>query len=78
MTPVDERSDALRLYLEELTRWGARTNLVGSTEPDALRRHVEDSLAAADYLPEGSEIVDLGSGAGFPGVPLALITPTSV
>ena len=75
MTPVDERSDALRLYLDELTRWGAHTNLVGSTEPDALRRHVEDSLAAADYLPEGSEIVDLGSGAGFPGVPLALSRP---
>ena len=40
-----------------------------------MRRHVEDSLAAADCLPEGSEIVDLGSGAGFPGVPLALSRP---
>ena len=66
---------ALAAFGAELTRWGARMNLVGSTEPPAIARHVEDSLAAAEHLPEGVSVVDLGSGAGFPGIPLALARP---
>ena len=75
MTHSGERADPLDLYLEELRRWGARTNLVGSTSPSALARHLEDSLTAADHLPPGARVVDLGSGAGFPGIPLALRRP---
>ncbi len=62
-------------YLDELRKWGARTNLVGSTQNDALRRHVEDSLAAARHLPHDAQVVDLGSGAGFPGLPLLIARP---
>ena len=75
MTHCGERADPLDLYLEELRRWGARTNLVGSTHAGALARHVGDSLAAAEHLPSGARVVDLGSGAGFPGIPLALRRP---
>ncbi len=75
MTGGGERADPLDLYLDELRRWGARTNLVGSTGPAALARHVEDSLAAAGHLPSGARVADLGSGAGFPGIPLALRRP---
>ena len=53
----------LAAYTRELARWGQRMNLVGSTEPSAIARHLEDSLAT---------VVDLGSGAGFPGFPIAL------
>jgi 16S rRNA (guanine527-N7)-methyltransferase len=63
---------ALAAYTRELARWGERMNLVGSTDPQAIARHVEDSLAAAAELPEAASVVDLGSGAGFPGLPLAL------
>jgi 16S rRNA (guanine527-N7)-methyltransferase len=66
---------ALGTFTTELARWGARMNLVGSIEPAAIARHIEDSLAAAQHLPEGARVVDLGSGAGFPGVPLALARP---
>lgn len=66
---------ALGRYLEELRIWGERMNLVGSTEPEALDRHVADSLAAASALPQGARVVDLGSGAGFPGLPIALRRP---
>jgi 16S rRNA (guanine527-N7)-methyltransferase len=62
-------------YLDELRRWGARTNLVGSTETDALRLHTIESLAAARHFPECARVVDLGSGAGFPGVPLMIVRP---
>lgn len=50
-------------------------NLVGSTDPDEIQVHIRDSLAAADSVPRGARLVDLGSGAGFPGVPIALARP---
>jgi 16S rRNA (guanine527-N7)-methyltransferase len=59
-------------FLRELSRWGERMNLVGSTDASAMARHVEDALAAAPHLPAGASVVDLGSGAGFPGVPIAI------
>jgi len=66
---LDER---LAEFLRELSRWGERMNLVGSTDAAAMARHVEDALAAAPHLPPGAAVVDLGSGAGFPGVPIAI------
>ena len=75
MTHSGGSADPLDLYLDELRRWGVRTNLVGSTKPAAVARHVEDSLSAAAHLPSGARVVDLGSGAGFPGIPLALRRP---
>ena len=67
--------EAMHRFLAELARWAPRTNLVGSSEPAALARHVEDSLAVAGYLPDGARVVDLGSGAGFPGIPIAIARP---
>ncbi len=67
-----ERALLLEAFLKELRSAGERINLVGSTEPEALGRHVADSLEPADSIRAGSRVVDLGSGAGFPGIPIAI------
>lgn len=57
-----------------LLKWTARINLVGRAEPALIwRRHIVDSLQLAALIPRGVERgIDLGSGAGFPGLVLAI------
>lgn len=53
-------------------------NLTAITEPDEVAvKHIADSLSCYDekYFPEGASLLDLGTGAGFPGVPLAIFRP---
>jgi 16S rRNA (guanine527-N7)-methyltransferase len=63
------------LYLEELRHWAKVTHLVSQTEPELIiRKHFLDSLAVAPLLSSGSQLLDLGSGAGFPGLILAILS----
>jgi len=65
-------------YLDNLIRWNRRVNLVGTHDAEVLRRdHMEDSLALLDLHPwQGSEsILDIGSGGGFPALPLKIARP---
>ena len=65
-------------YLDLLMRWNARTNLTAIREPEEIvRRHFGESLFAAANLgePVPDTLLDLGSGAGFPGLPIALAHP---
>jgi 16S rRNA (guanine527-N7)-methyltransferase len=64
-------------YRDELLRWAARTNLTALRSPEALVRHgFLDALACAGLIgPRVRRVLDLGSGAGFPGIPLALVRP---
>ena len=60
-------------YASLLRLWSTRMNLVApSTLGDIETRHIADSAQLADILPHDVDIVDLGSGAGFPGVVLAI------
>lgn len=69
-----ETVERLSAYAELLVKWQAKINLVGpATIPDLWRRHFLDSAQMARHLPEGP-ILDLGSGAGFPGLVLAVMT----
>lgn len=70
-----ETRAVLELYVDELRRWQRVKNLVGrSTLDDVWNRHVADSLQLLP-LATGSVWVDLGSGAGFPGLILAIARP---
>ncbi len=61
-------------YAEMLRDWSGRMNLVApSTLSDIENRHFADSAQLADVLPKNTNIIDLGSGAGFPGVVLAIL-----
>ena len=62
------------LYAEILRDWSRRMNLVApSTLNDIENRHFADSAQLADILPHDVDVIDLGSGAGFPGVVLAIL-----
>jgi 16S rRNA (guanine527-N7)-methyltransferase len=71
---------ALGSYLDLLVRWNARTNLTAIRDPEEIiQRHFGESLFAAIHLanrmkPEGS-LLDFGSGAGFPGLPIHIALP---
>jgi 16S rRNA (guanine527-N7)-methyltransferase len=66
----------LQLYLEELKLWNARINLTGlKTDRDIVIKHFLDSLAVLPFLEAAASQVDLGSGAGFPGLVLKLARP---
>jgi 16S rRNA (guanine527-N7)-methyltransferase len=70
-----ETLSRLKLFAGLLEDWNARLNLVsGNSLPDIWRRHIWDSAQLADLIPpEATSLVDLGSGAGFPGLVLAII-----
>lgn len=66
----------LSAYLDLLLKWNARTNLTAIREPEEIvRRHFGESLFAARHLGPCETLLDLGSGAGFPGLPIALLRP---
>ncbi|MDF1488106.1 16S rRNA (guanine(527)-N(7))-methyltransferase RsmG [Tessaracoccus caeni] len=71
-----EAEPTLRAYAEILAGRGIEWGLMGPREGDKIwGRHISNSLALADLLPEGSDVADVGSGAGLPGLPLAIARP---
>jgi len=73
LTPVSrETLQRLDLFVETLLDWNARMNLVGrNTIPQLWTRHIADSLQLLALAPDARSWIDLGSGAGFPGLVIA-------
>lgn len=64
------------IYVEELQRWSGITNLVSQADTDAvIHKHLLDSIAITHLIPTEGRILDLGSGAGFPGFVLSILKP---
>ena len=62
-------------HLDLLDEWGTRMNLTAIRErPAQITKHILDSLTMVPWL-RGTRVADIGSGAGFPGIPLAIVVP---
>ena len=76
---LDEETVAkFQRYCDELMVWNERTNLTAILDPGDIEvQHFADSLAVLQALPERSDlrIIDIGTGAGFPGIPIKLLMP---
>ena len=74
---TDEACDKFVAYYALLIDWNTRMNLTAITEPEeVVKKHFYDSLAALPYLPDGAKVADVGTGAGFPAIPLLIMNPT--
>jgi 16S rRNA (guanine527-N7)-methyltransferase len=72
---TDAEVGKLVQHLDLLDQWGGRMNLTAIRDrPSQLTKHVLDSLSVRPYL-RGRRVADVGSGAGFPGIPLAIVAP---
>lgn len=67
--------EKLSLYQDLLVKWGQKINLVSKTTLDDIQtRHFDDSMQLTPYIPStDATIVDIGTGAGFPGMVLAML-----
>jgi len=71
-----EQIDQFLAYLDLLLKWNRKMNLTALRTPrEIIIHHFLDSLLLLPYLPETGNLLDLGSGAGFPGIPLKIARP---
>jgi len=76
-TASKEQINSFMTYLSELKKWNRAYNLTGlKKDKDIIIKHFFDSLLYLKVLPDGEiTVADIGSGAGFPGIPLKIIRP---
>lgn len=73
-----EQLDQLDIYANMLVEWNKNINLTGITDSEGIMiRHFEDSIAMLHYvnIPQNSTVIDVGTGAGFPGMVLKIVRP---
>ena len=72
-----EQIEQFYKYMNLLIEWNEKMNLTAITEPkEIILKHFIDSITILKYIDDNSKLVDVGTGAGFPGVPLSIMNPT--
>jgi 16S rRNA (guanine527-N7)-methyltransferase len=74
---TEEQISAFLIYLEELKKWNRAYNLTGlKKDEEIIVKHFLDSLLFLKVFPHGiKKVADIGSGAGFPGIPIRIVSP---
>lgn len=75
----DNQLAAFQQYAELLVEWNQKMNLTAITEPEEIAvKHFVDSLMLLKYIdiPENAALIDVGTGAGFPGIPIKIFSPS--
>jgi len=74
---TEEQLNLLNRYIGEIELWNPRYGLVNAEGDDLIRRHILDSLAGVSAVArkQPASLADVGSGAGLPGIPLAIMLP---
>lgn len=74
---LDDRQTArFGLYAQMMLAWNEKVNLTAITDDEGIAvKHFVDSLSVLPFVPQDSSVLDVGTGAGFPGIPLALARP---
>lgn len=72
----DHQAGLCRIHIETMLEWNRHLNLTRITDTnEILVKHLLDSLLPAPYLPSSGPALDVGTGAGFPGIPLKIFSP---
>ena len=74
ISDVDSVIDKFEIYYKELVEYNEKVNLTAITEKEEVFiKHFYDSGLSINYIPQGAKVVDVGTGAGFPGVPIKVL-----
>lgn len=72
----EEQADKFIKYYELLIEWNEKMNLTAITEEwEVAQKHFADSLLPMELIPKNAKCIDVGTGAGFPGIPLMIMRP---
>ena len=75
---TEEQMQKFFFYMELLLEWNQKMNLTAITDPkEILLKHFLDSMSIHPYIEQEKKVIDVGTGAGFPGIPLAIICPNT-
>ena len=73
---INKHRDEFDTYYQELVSYNDKVNLTAITERnDVFTKHFLDSILSIDAIPENAEVVDVGTGAGFPSLPIKIVRP---
>ena len=76
---TENQIEKFHKYMKLLLNWNEKINLTAITDEDEIiLKHFVDSLTVLKYINENDKIIDVGTGAGFPGIPIAIMMPNVI